>query len=511
MTLPAASPPPDPGPVDRRYERLALAVLFAAIMMTAIDTTAVILALPTMLRDLHTGLVTGIWIIMAYLLILATLGTQVGRLGDMFGRVRIFNTGFFVFVGASILCAVAANGAEIIAFRAVQGVGGAMLFANSGAIIADTFPPRRRGAAYGLTGVGYSTGAILGILVGGILTTFASWRWIFLLNLPVGLIAGLVAYRVLRERAPRVARRLDLVGMAFLTSGLVLVLTGIAYIAGFGPSLYLDGVVGLGGALVVAFVVWEARFAAEPLLDLGLLKRWTLTASIFAAFFQSTASLAVLFVVIMYLQGVRGLSPFAASVLLVPGYLLGAAIAPFAGRSSDRYGARLIASIGLVLQVVGIAVYATLGTTTALGFVVLGSVVSGSGNSAFYPSNNSEVMTSAPPGAYGVASGLLRMFTNVGTVSSFAIALLVVALSIPRTQAFAIFLGVVNLSPTLYGPFITGMHAVLAVAIAFVAIALILSVLRGRRVAPTTAPPGAGPGSAAPVRGGGLPKGGVSP
>ncbi len=473
----------------RRYERLTLVIVFAAVMMTAIDTTAVILALPTMLSDLRTDIVTGVWIIMAYLLVLATLGTQVGRLGDMFGRVKMFNAGFFVFTAASLFCALATNGTEIILFRAVQGIGGAMVFANSGAIIADTFPPRERGRAYGLTGVGYSTGAILGILLGGILTTFVTWRAIFLLNLPVGVITGLIGYRILRERSPRVSRKLDLEGMAFLAVGLVLVLGAITYIAGFGWSLILGIEIVAGGISIVGFVVWEAWFASAPLLDLGLLKRRTLTASIFAAFFQATANLAVLFVVIMYLQGVRGLSPFDSSVLLVPGYVLGAAVAPFAGRSSDRHGARLIASIGLIVMAAGIFVYASLSSTTFLGFVVLGSVISGAGNSTFYPSNNSEVMTSAPPGAYGVTSGLLRMFTNIGTVCSFAIALLVVSLSIPRQAAFAIFLGVGKLDPAHFGPFVSGMHSVLYVAMFLVAVALVLSVIRGRREAPA---PGAG-------------------
>ncbi len=499
MTSPLAPTIPKSPPGSRRYERLVLGVVFAAIMMTAIDTTAVILALPTMVRELSTNLVVGIWIIMAYLLVLATIGTQVGRLGDMFGRVRVFNTGFFVFTIASLFCALATSGAEIIAFRIVQGVGGAMLFANSGAIIADTFAPQRRGAAYGLTSIGYSTGAILGILLGGILTTFATWRGIFLLNLPVGVVAGVIGYYVLAERSPRFSRRLDIGGMAWLTVGLTLLLTGLTYTAGFGYSETYGLALLAGAAAIVAFVVWEAGIAKEPLLDLTLLRRWTLTASVFAAFFQSTANLAVLFVVIMYLQGVRALSPFDASVLLVPGYLLGAVIAPFAGRASDRWGARIIASIGLACSVAGILVYATLGIDTTVVLVVLGSIVSGAGNSSFYPANNSEVMTAAPGGSYGVASGLLRMFTNVGTVCSFAIALLVVSVSIPRAEAFSIFLGVLNLDPALYGPFITGMQAILYVAIALDATALILSALRGRRVvAPPPATPSDLPGATTP-------------
>jgi EmrB/QacA subfamily drug resistance transporter len=488
---------------------VTLAIVLSATMMTAIDTTAVILALPTMLSDLGTDIVGGIWIIMAYLLVIATIGTQVGRLGDMFGRVRMYNLGFFVFTAASLFCGLSQTGTEIIAFRVVQGVGGALVFANSGAIIADTFPPHQRGRAYGLTAVGYSTGAILGILLGGALTTFVSWRAIFFLNIPVGLIAGTVGFRVLKERSPLVSHRFDVVGMVLLGGGLSLLLGALTYVAGFGLSSTYELEMGFGGALVVAFLLWEAWGAAQPLLDLKMFRRWSFTASIFAAFFQATGALAVLFVMIMYLQGVRGLSPFNSSLLLVPGYVLGAVVAPFAGRLSDRHGARVVASLGIVAQAIGISIYASLGSASSLVIVVLGSVVSGCGNSAFFPSNNSEVMTSAPPGAYGIASGLLRMFSNIGTVCSFAIALLVVSLSIPRSAAFAIFLGVGGLRSSGASAFLTGMHNVLLTGVLFLAVALVLSVARGKRRAHVggggtpTGRPGGTPGP--PSSGGGTP------
>jgi len=159
---------------ERRYRGMAILVVMLGVTMTGIDTSAVVLGLPVMVQDLHSDIISMIWVIMAYLLVITILGTQVGRLGDMFGRVRMYNLGFASFTFGSLLCAFSASGPQLIGFRAVQGLGGALIYSNSGAIIADTFPQRERGRAFGITGTGYSLGAILGILVGGAFVTFLS-------------------------------------------------------------------------------------------------------------------------------------------------------------------------------------------------------------------------------------------------------------------------------------------------------------------------------------------------
>jgi EmrB/QacA subfamily drug resistance transporter len=449
------------------------------VMMSAIDTTAVVLGLPVMIKDLHSDIASMIWVIMSYLLVITILGTQVGRLGDMYGRARMYNLGFAVFTFGSLLSGISMTGPELIACRVLQGVGGALISSNSGAVIADTFPANERGKAYGFTGVGWSVGAILGILVGGVFVTFLNWRYIFFINLPIGLVATTAGYFILKDRTPRVNARIDLPGMGLLGAGLLLVLFGLTNITGSGWSPTYGAELAAGLATLLAFILFDRR-AASPLLDLGLLRQRVLTASILAAFFQGLASFSVLFLVIMYLQGPRGLSPFNASLLLVPGYVLGAIIAPFAGRFADRYGARTIASIGLGLQMLGVLVYSTLSLATPIEVVILASVVTGVGSSTFFPANNSAVMASAPRNAYGVASGLLRTFANIGMVCSFAMALLIASLSIPRQTAFAIFLGAGGISQELSAAFVQGMHSALTASIAILAIALLLSILRGK-------------------------------
>ena len=475
----APNPQQDDPQRGGRYQNTALAIVMMGVLMSAVDTTAVVLGLPVMMEDLHTDILSMVWVIMSYLLVITILGTQVGKLGDMFGRVRLYNIGFGVFTVGSVLCGFAASGPQLVDFRVLQGVGGALISSNSGAIIADTFPPNKRGRAFGFAGFGWSAGAIMGILVGGAFVTFLTWRYIFFINIPVGIFATTAGYLVLREGSPRMKTRLDIVGMGLLGGGLYLLLTFMTDITGSPLTALLEGELAAAGVLLVLFAAWE-RHSPSPLLDFGLFRQRVLTASIVAAFVQFVASFAVLFLVIMYLQGPRGLSPWNASLLLIPGYVLGGMIAPFSGRLSDRIGARIVASVGLLLQGVGILVYSTLALNSPLYVVVIGSVINGAGSSTFFPANNSAVMANAPRNSFGIASGILRTFSNIGMVCSFAVALLVASISIPRQLAFEIFLGVGKINGALSQAFVHGMRSALTVSIALIGVALLLSILRGK-------------------------------
>ena len=464
---------------ERRNRTVAVAIVMTGVTMSAVDTTAVVLGLPVMKTDLHSDLISMVWVIMAYLLITTISTTQVGRLGDMFGRVRMYNLGFALFTIFSLFCGFSENSAELIIFRIFQGLGGAFIFANSGAILADTFPPNERGKAFGYNGVGWSLGAILGILVGGAFVTFLSWRYIFFINVPIGIAATLIGYFMLKEKSPRIKERLDYGGLILLGAGLFFVLYGISNITGSGWTDFSGLEMSLGLLLVFSFILLERRIE-HPLLDLSILKSRILTASIFAAFFQSLATFAVLFLIIMYLQGPRGFSPWSSSILLIPGYILGGVVAPFSGRLSDRVGARVVATIGLSVQILGILIYLTFGLSTSVYVVILGAVVYGSGNSAFFAPNNSAVMSNAPPRAYGVTNGLLRTIANMGMLSSFAVAMLIASISIPRSYAFQIFVGAGKISGQLSSAYITGMHTALLASLALLVIAIALSILRGR-------------------------------
>ncbi len=457
----------------------AIVVVMVGVMITAVDTTIVVLALPEIERSLHVALDSVIWVVIGYLFVITLLATQVGRLGDMFGRVRMYEAGFVVFIVGSALCALAWDEASIVAFRLLQGVGGALVTANSGAIIAELFPKEQRGRAYGYNGVGFSAGAVLGILLGGAIVTYVSWRWIFWINVPIGLVGVGLALRLLREHGTRVSHRLDLAGMATLGLGLYGVLWSVTKLATDPLDATILGYLVGRVALLGLFVLVERR-AAEPMLPLSLFAVPTMTPSLLASFFQGLANYAVLFLVIMYLQGARGLTPIHASLLLIPGYLVGAAIGPAAGRLADRVSPVVPATIGLAVQVVALFIYAHLSVSTGLWVVVAGSVVNGLGASSFFPANNSAVMKASPPQAFGISSGMLRTFANVGMVFSFSLAMLIASHSVSRRLAFAIFVGSTSLTRGLAAAFTSGLHNAFYASMGLMALAALFSLSRAR-------------------------------
>jgi EmrB/QacA subfamily drug resistance transporter len=467
------------GPRVSARPGLAMTVIMAGVLMAAVDTTIVVLALPEIQSSLHVPLSGVVWVIISFLLVITLLATQVGRLGDMFGRVRMYETGFAVFVLGSLLCALAWDAGSIIAFRVVQGVGGALIMANSGAVIADLYPRERRGRAYGFTALGWTVGAVVGVVLGGLIVTYLSWRWIFWINVPTGVIAIAGALRVLRDTGARERRRLDLPGMVTLGLGLFGVLWAITKLANSPFDASVAGYLIGGVALIAVFAVIESR-VAEPMLPLRIFRVPTMTASLLASFFQGLASFAVLFLVLMYLQGPRGLSPINASLLLLPGYLISAGVSLYAGRLADSHGAVLPATAGLAMQVVSLLLYAQLTNTTPLWWIVCIGSISAVGACLFFPANSSAIMKAAPPDMFGIASGMLRTFSNIGMVFSFSVAILVASRSVPRAVAFAIFVGTTTLHGQAASDFTMGLHAAFYESVAFMVLAAVLSALRGR-------------------------------
>ena len=454
-----------------------MAVIMTGVLMTAVDTTIVVLALPEIQRGLHVALSAVVWVIISFLLVITLLATQVGRLGDMFGRVRMYEAGFAVFVLGSLACALAWNEASIIVFRVVQGVGGAFIMANSGAVIADLYPRERRGRAYGFTSVGWTMGAVIGIVLGGLIVTYISWRWVFWINVPVGVAALALALRVLHDRAERKRRRLDLPGMVCLGPWPVRRAVGDDQAGHHRAGRYGDRLPhrrrrahrGLRRHRAAAGRADAAAVDLPGADDDGL-------AACLAV--PGSGRFAVLFLVIMYLQGPRGLSPIHASLLLVPGYVLGSVVGPYAGRLADRRGPVLPATAGLAIQVAGLAIYAQLGMSTGLWVVVVAAVINGIGASFFFPANSSAIMKAAPPESFGIASGMMRTFANIGMVFSFAVAILIASRSISRGLAFAIFVGSTSLHGALAAAFTSGLHAAFYASMGFMVLAAALSALR---------------------------------
>jgi len=482
VTLPSAAPA-RAGPISGNpgrltsQERAVLLLTTLGTVMVAVDSTIVILALPTMSRELASPLGTIIWTILVYLLITAALTTQAGRLGDLLGRGRVYNAGFGLFTVGSALCGFAPTDLFLISARVVQAIGGAIMFANAGALIAHVFPPERRGRAFGYLVFGWSIGAILGILLGGVITTTLGWRYNFFINLPIGVAAVALGIRTL----PVTARRrvsLDLPGFAVFSVALGAICYGAIEIAVFGNSVVKEVTVAAGLALLPVFVLLELR-TREPMLDLRELRQRLLGFSLIAGFLQALGNLSVIFLLTLYLQGIRGLTPLDASFLLVPGYLVGAFAGPTTGRYVDRLGPRGLATGGLILMAVAVVAYGRLTTTTWLGWVPVISAVSGVGTGMFFPANNTAIMSQASPGTFGAISGLRATLSNMGSLLSFVVALSIASATVSSTVAAEVFLGT-NTLGAAGGAFLTGIRAALAGSAGILALAALLSWSRGR-------------------------------
>ena len=458
-------------------QKIIIAILMLGTLMGSLDSTIVILAFPTISQSLHADLLTTIWVILIYLLVVAVCTTQLGRLGDIYGRSRMFNTGFGIFTAGSLCCGLSPAISWLILSRGIQAFGGALMQANSGAIIADTFAPNVRGTAFGYISLGWTSGAMLGIVLGGVITTYVGWEYIFFINIPIGIAATIAGIRYLRD-SDRVAAKLDTTGMILLGSVLALIsFAGVDFAAqGTDAANILAACLGAGAALL--FFRYESR-TPVPIIDFAVFRNRVLRYSLLAAFFLALGYLSVVFLVTMYLQGIRGLSPLDAALLLTPGYIVGSLLSPAMGRLSDRYGARILATSGAALLILATLVYATLGLDSPYWIVLLASGISGLGTAMFFPSNNSAVMAHAPPGAFGGISGVLRTVQNIGILGSFVIAITVASASIPREVAFEVFIGTTNLVGGVSEEFLHGIDASLYASIAIIGIAAVLSWLRG--------------------------------
>ena len=446
--------------IDDHYRWVALTNTTAASFMATLDGSIVIIALPAIFRGIHLDpLAAGnisylLWMIMGYRLVQAVTVVTFGRLGDMFGRVKIYNAGFAVFTVASILLSfdpfIGGRGAQwLIGWRTLQALGGSMLLANSAAILTDAFPPNKRGFALGINQVAGLSGMFIGLVAGGLLAAI-DWRAVFWVNVPVGVFGTLWAYHKLRETSVRQGGRIDWWGNITFAVGLSAVLIGVTFgiqpygghAMGWTSPLVLTGLVG-GAVLLAAFVVIEAR-VAEPLFQLSLFRIRAFTAGNIAAFFVSMARGGLQFMLIIWLQGIwlplhgydYSQTPLWAGIFLLPltvGFLISG---PVAGTLSDRFGTRGMATAGMVVfggSFIGLMVLPVDFSYWAFAALI---AANGIGSGMFAAPNTSSIMSSVPARYRGVASGMRSTFQNSGTALSigafFALMIAGLANSLPK-------------------------------------------------------------------------------
>jgi len=465
------------------YKWIALSVTTIGALMSAIDSTIVVLALPDMMVKLHADLIEMVWVIMAYILISTVFLLTFGRVADMFGRARMYNLGFVVFTVGSALCGISQTAAQLILFRLVQGSGAALMMVNSPAIITEAFPPNERGRALGINGITWALGGIAGPLLGGLILTAADWRWIFYINVPIGIVGTLWGYLALHELSrPKQGERFDPGGALAFSIGLVALLIALTLGIDFGwTSLPILSLFALFLIMLVTFFAWERR-AASPVLDLSLFQHRVYNFSVLAAMLQSLAMFAVNFLIVFYLQGVRGYDPLTAALLLIPLPMVSAVVGPLSGLLADHIGARIPATVGVMLEATALVWFiARLSPATAYWEIAVGLALMGLGGGLFWSPNTSAAMNSAPVNRLGVASATLATLRQTGMVTSFAVALAVAAGSLPREVVMNLFVGQnVALGSQAMQAFIVGIQNAFLVSAGLCVVAAGFSLVRGK-------------------------------
>jgi len=388
----------------------------------------------------------------------------------------------------------------LIAFRAAQGFGAALLTANSFAILSEAFPASERGRAFGVNAIVWGVGAITGIVLGGFVITFTSWRLIFLINAPVGIFGTYWAYRALHPSARAAANEtFDLPAAVLFTLGLLFLLLAVTWgllYAWTDPLVYAFFVA--AGSALAAFVVWEVRVSKDPIVDFSMFRNRVFTLSIATAAIQSLALFSVDFLLVFYLEGIAGLDILTASYLIVPMAAVVAIVGPFGGILSDRFGARIVATLGLAVQAAVLIFFIRLTTSTPLLYIGLAEAAYGLGGGLFWPANTSTIMSSAPPRRYGVASGVMNTFRNTGMVMSFALSLVAATSVIPAAVVYQLFIGNLSgrLPADLATSYLAGQSFAFEVSLALLAIAAVVSLVRGKLPA-HVAQPGEAPAASA--------------
>jgi EmrB/QacA subfamily drug resistance transporter len=412
---------PSAGTGRRPSTGWTLALTSLATFMVALDALVVITALPSIQHDLHASVTTLQWTINAYGLTWAAGIITAAALGDLFGRLRVFLTGIALFTVASMVCALSTDMTMLIAARAVQGLGAAVILPLSLTILGGVFPPEKRGTMVGIWGGIGGLAIALGPLVGGALTQNLDWHWVFWINVPIGVVVGVLsAIRIIETRGP--GRRLDVVGSVLVTLGAgaiiwALVRTGDV---GWGDPQVLVGLA-VGVVLMAGFLAWERRFP-EPMLPLHLFRITTFSAANAVSFLMTAALLSGCVYLTQYFQLVRGDSPLTAGLRLLPMLVMPLVVAPVAGLLSDRVGQRLPIVVGMVAEAVGMVWFALAAdTTTAYGLLVIPLVLIGTGIAMALATSPTAALSSVPPAQMGKASGANGTLTRFGGAFGVAI------------------------------------------------------------------------------------------
>jgi EmrB/QacA subfamily drug resistance transporter len=466
---------------ENSYKWVALSCTTLGALLSALDGSILIIALPSIARDLHSDLTTVMWTLMIYMLSLAILVPTIGRFADIVGRKKLYVSGFALFTLSSLLCGLVQSGGQLVLMRFFQSIGGSLLIANSTAIVTDAFPRHELGRALGINGMIISVGSTIGPILGGALTVIG-WRYCFFFNVPLGIIGTIWAAVQLREvlELPK-GQRMDWMGTSFFTAGLTLLLLALTFgvLDGLTSPLFIGGLAG-GLLLLAAFVYIENR-VDQPMLDLSLFKQRLLAAAYSCNFLNGVARGVVTFMMVFFFQVIWGYDPLKAGILMTPFAMAMMVVAPVSGFLSDHYGSRELSSIGLTLSAVGLYGLAHLHTNTSMFEVLAWMVVMGIGSGFFFSPNTNAIMGAVAPERRGIASGTRTMMNNSGMVISLALGVAMIGTSMNTQTLMNLFIGAqVGTQGVVVSQFMVGLQRVFWVSFTISIIAAVVALMRGR-------------------------------
>jgi len=468
-----------------------LAVVTVGTFMTTLDASIVNISLPSIASAFGTSLTGTVeWIIIGYLVVIASLLLSVARLADLIGRTPLWLAGLATFTVGSALSGAAPSLELLIAARALQGVGSAFILANGLAILSDTFPASERGRALGINAIALALGTSVGPTLGGLITEHLDWRWIFYVNVPVGLAAVVASRHVLPRAGHRVPGRFDLVGAVLLGVGVAGLNLGLSFGQEWGwSSPMLIATILIAVSALVGAVLYERR-APAPLLDLNLFRNRVFSSALVSLILSMLALFAVGFLLPFYFEELRGYSTQTAGLLLTPFSLTIAVVGPIAGSLADRFGSRWLSPAGLALMVVGLVQLARLNLTSSLQEIVLPLIVVGFGQGLFLSPNSNALLGATPREEQGQGSGVLATGRIVGQSLSVAVAGAVFASlggAIAGASLISFRTSLTDAQRTAaQSTFIDAFHTALLVCAAFAAIGVLTALVRGQEQPSTT-------------------------
>jgi EmrB/QacA subfamily drug resistance transporter len=432
--------------MDRQAsKRAALIITTLSSFLNPFMFSSINVALPSIQKEFAMDAILLSWVLTSYILASAVCMVPFGRMADILGRKKLFTYGIILFSASSLLCALSISTWMLILARIIQGIGGALIYATSMAILTSVFPPQERGKALGINVAAVYLGLSVGPFLGGLLTQHLNWRSIFLTSVPLGLIVlFLIQWKLKGEWAEAKGEKFDLAGSVIYGLALIAVMYGISLLPETKSlPLIFAGIIG-----VWAFLTWETK-TRNPVFELRLFKRNRVFAfSNLAALVNYSATFAVTFLLSLFLQYIKALSPQAAGAILVAQPVVQVIFSPVAGRLSDRIEPRIVASFGMAVTTLGLLLFSLLGPDSSLHFILINLILLGFGFALFSSPNTNAVMSSVEKRFYGLASGSLGTMRLLGMMISMGISTLV----------FAIFIGRVQISAEHYPAFVKSLR-----------------------------------------------------